>query len=92
MARLGNFLALVRVPSTRRVLDLQDPVDPVAHLVDAPDLAHGPDLARRGPVALAAPDPQAVLRQQARHHARSAHRRIAHAVADSSIQRRRKAQ
>jgi hypothetical protein len=85
-------LALVRVLNIRLVLDLPDLADRVVLLADVLDLVHAPASALRAQVALAAHDPQAALRQRAKHHARSAHRKIAPAAADSSIQRRRKAQ
>lgn len=87
-----NSRALVRVPNTQRVLDLQDLVDRVVRPVDVPDLELAPASVLRGPAALAARDLLAALRPPAKHHARSAHRRIALAAADNSIQRRRKAQ
>ena len=86
-----NSQAPARVQSTPRVLDLQDPADPVL-LVDVPDLAPAPALALRVPAALAVRDLLAALRLPARHRGPSAHHRIALAAADSSIPRPRKAQ
>lgn len=92
VAPLDNSPAAARVPSTQRAAALPDPVVR-AHLADAPDLEHAPDSALSAPADLAARDRvRAELPPLARHRARSERHRIAHDVADSSIQRRRKAQ
>jgi hypothetical protein len=80
----------VRDPSTRPAPDLQA----LAALVppaDVLDLGHAPDSALRVPAALVHDLVQAVLLRLAKRHVRSAHHRIAHAAAVSSIRRPRKA-
>jgi hypothetical protein len=85
-----NSQAPGHVPSTQPAADLQV-LAAQAHLVDGPDLAHALASELRVPVDLALRAPVA-LRLRARHRARSARHRIAHAAAASSIPRQRKAQ
>lgn len=92
VAPRGSSPALVHVPSTRRVLDLQDPAGPVVPLADDLDLAPDPDLALHAPAALAHDRVPAALLRPVRRRARNAHHRIAPAAVASSIQRPRKAQ
>lgn len=82
---------VARAPSIRRALDLQGLAAPVRP-VGVPDSAHAPVLEHRVPAALAVRDLLVVLRLPARHRARSAHHRIAHAAVDNNIRKRRKAQ
>ena len=87
-----NFPELVRAPSTQPAAGLQDLAARAAHLVDALDSALVPASVLRAPVALEHDRVLVALRLPAKHRDRSAHRRIVHVVADSSIPRRRKAQ
>ena len=92
VALRDNSLAPAHAPNTQPAAGLQDLAVRAARLVDALDLALVQDSALRAPEALAHDRVLAALRLPARHRARSAHHRIAHDVADSSIPRPRKAQ
>jgi len=82
---------VARDPSTQPALALRAPVDP-ALPVDVLALVHVPDLAVRVRADLAVrAQALAELRLQARRRVRSAHHRIVHVAADSSIRRPRKA-
>jgi hypothetical protein len=85
----GNSLA-VRDPSIRPAADLQDPAA-LVRPEDGPDSVHVLDSGLRVLAALAHDLAPAVLLRLAKRHVRSAHRRIAHAAAASSIRRPRKA-